>query len=67
MNVVFRVAGGDQAVEGKFAAAASAADIVGVTGHRAVGGMRVSLYNAVSIHAVQALVAFMREFQRTHG
>jgi phosphoserine aminotransferase len=67
MNVVFRVAGGDEAIEKKFAQAAAAANIVGVTGHRSVGGMRVSLYNAVTIEAVEALVGFMREFQRMQG
>ncbi len=67
MNVVFRVAGGDEAIEKKFARAATAADIVGVTGHRAVGGMRVSLYNAVTAGAVEALVSFMRDFQRMGG
>jgi phosphoserine aminotransferase len=67
MNVVFRVAGGDEAMEKKFAQAAAAAHITGVTGHRSVGGMRVSLYNAVTMNAVEALVSFMREFQRTQG
>jgi phosphoserine aminotransferase len=67
MNVVFRVAGGDEAKEKKFAAAAEAAGIVGTPGHRSVGGMRASLYNAVTSEAVQALVQFMREFQRTDG
>ena len=65
-NVVFRVAGGE-AIEKKFAEEAAAAGLVGTPGHRSVGGMRVSLYNAVGLDAVQALVAFMREFQRTRG
>ena len=67
MNVVFRVAGGDEAKEKKFAKEAQAAGIVGTPGHRSVGGMRVSLYNAVTLEAVQALTQFMREFQRTDG
>ncbi len=67
MNVVFRVAGGDEAMEKKFAQSAAAAHITGVSGHRSVGGMRVSLYNAVTMNAVEALVSFMREFQRTQG
>ena len=66
MNVVFRVAGGETA-EKKFAENAAAAGLVGTAGHRSVGGMRVSLYNAVTVEAVQALASFMREFQRTHG
>jgi phosphoserine aminotransferase len=67
MNVVFRVAGGDEGVEKKFAEQAAAAGLVGTPGHRSVGGMRVSLYNAVTLEAVQALTSFMREFQRTRG
>jgi len=67
MNVVFRVAGGDEPVEKRFAEEAAAAGIVGITGHRSVGGMRVSLYNAVTLEAVEALVSFMREFRRTRG
>jgi phosphoserine aminotransferase len=67
MNVVFRIAGGDEAVEKGFAKGASAANLVGTPGHRSVGGMRISLYNAVGQDAVDALVSFMREFQRTRG
>jgi phosphoserine aminotransferase len=67
MNVVFRVAGGDDSIEKKFASEAAAAGLVGTPGHRSVGGMRVSLYNAVEPAAVEALTSFMREFQRTHG
>jgi phosphoserine aminotransferase len=67
MNVVFRVAGGDEAVEKDFAKGAAAANLVGTPGHRSVGGMRISLYNAVGQDAVEALVAYMREFQRTRG
>jgi phosphoserine aminotransferase len=67
MNVVFRVAGGDEAIEKDFAKQAEAAALVGTPGHRSVGGMRVSLYNAVTIGAVEALTSFMREFQRSHG
>ncbi|HYS23131.1 MAG TPA: 3-phosphoserine/phosphohydroxythreonine transaminase [Candidatus Eisenbacteria bacterium] len=63
MNVVFRVGGGDDAIEKKFAAEAAAARLVGTPGHRSVGGMRVSLYNAVTLEAVEALTSFMREFQ----
>jgi phosphoserine aminotransferase len=67
MNIVFRVAGGDEAKEKKFAKDAEAAGIVGTPGHRSVGGMRASLYNAVPQEAVEALTQFMREFQRTNG
>jgi len=54
-------------VEKKFAEAAAAAEITGVTGHRSVGGMRVSVYNAVTLGAVEALVGFMGDFQRKNG
>ena len=67
MNVVFRVAGGDESVEKQFAKEAAAAGLVGTPGHRSVGGMRISLYNAVPLEAVEALANFMREFQRTRG
>jgi phosphoserine aminotransferase len=67
MNVVFRVASGDEAIEKKFAQEATAAGLVGVKGHRSVGGMRASLYNAVTLEAVDALVGFMREFERKNG
>ena len=67
MNVVFRVAGGDDGIEKKFAKEAEAASLIGVKGHRSVGGMRVSLYNAVTPEAVDALLSFMSEFQRKNG
>jgi phosphoserine aminotransferase len=69
MNVVFRVGelGGDEILEKRFADMAAAARIVGTPGHRSVGGMRASLYNAVTLEAVQALVEFMQEFRRTQG
>jgi phosphoserine aminotransferase len=67
MNAVFRVAGANEAIEEKFANEAEQAGLVGVKGHRNVGGMRVSLYNAVTIEAVKALVDFMRDFARKHG
>jgi phosphoserine aminotransferase len=67
MNVVFRVAGGDEAIEKKFFKEAETAGIIGIKGHRSVGGMRASLYNAVPPEAVQALVSFMRDFERKNG
>jgi len=67
MNVVFRVGGGDESLEKQFAGEAAAARLVGTPGHRSVGGMRVSLYNAVTPEAVEALTSFMREFHRTRG
>jgi len=67
MNVVFRVAGGNDTIEKKFASETEAAGLVGVKGHRSVGGMRASLYNAVTPEAVETLASFMREFQRKNG
>jgi phosphoserine aminotransferase len=67
MNVVFRVGGGNEELEKTFGKKAEAAGLVGTPGHRSVGGMRVSLYNAVTLEAVEALTSFMREFQRTRG
>jgi phosphoserine aminotransferase len=69
MNVVFRVGelGGDEILEKRFADMAAAAKIAGTPGHRSVGGMRVSLYNAVTPEGVKALLDFMREFKRTQG
>lgn len=67
MNVVFRVAGGNESIEQQFAVEAAAAGLAGTPGHRSVGGLRVSLYNAVTLEAVEALNGFMREFQRTRG
>jgi len=72
MNVVFRLAGGskqpgDEHLEKEFAKQAAAAGLVGTPGHRSVGGMRASLYNAVSVADVEALTAFMKEFHRVRG
>ena len=67
MNVVFRVAAGGESMEKQFASEAAAAGLAGTPGHRSVGGMRVSLYNSVTLEAVEALTGFMREFQRTRG
>ena len=62
MNVTFRLA--DEAQEERFAKEASARGLVGLKGHRAVGGLRASIYNAMPVEGVQALVAFLREFRR---
>lgn len=67
MNVVFRVAGGREDLEKKLIAEAAAAGLVGLAGHRSVGGLRASLYNGVTLEAVETLAAFLREFERKHG
>src|SRR5271156_2337054 len=67
MNVTFRVAGGSEVLESKFAKEAAAARLIGLGGHRSVGGMRASIYNAVNLETVQVLVSFMREFRKANG
>ena len=65
MNITFRLASED--LEKQFVKESTAAGLDGLKGHRSVGGMRVSLYNAVTLGAVEALTCFMHEFQRTRG
>jgi phosphoserine aminotransferase len=65
MNVVFRLP--TQELEDKLVREAKAAKIVGIRGHRSVGGLRVSMYNAVPVEWVTALVGFLREFARVNG
>jgi phosphoserine aminotransferase len=65
MNVTFRLATED--LEKQFVKAATAAGLDGLKGHRSVGGMRASIYNAFPEQGVDALVAFMREFERKQG
>ena len=61
MNVDFII--GDKDMEAKFVSEAGAAGLSGLKGHRSVGGMRASIYNAMTIEGVQALVDFMKEFE----
>jgi phosphoserine aminotransferase len=65
MNVTFRLASED--LEKRFVKEATAAGLDGLKGHRSVGGMRASIYNAFPEDGVDALVAFMREFERKQG
>lgn len=65
MNVPFFLH--DAALDKDFLQGAEAAGLRALKGHRAVGGMRASLYNAVSAEAVTALTAYMRDFQQRHG
>lgn len=65
MNVTYTLPSDE--LTAAFVAEAKKRDIVGVKGHRSVGGIRASLYNAVSLASVEALVAFMKEFERTKG
>jgi phosphoserine aminotransferase len=65
MNVTFRL--GSEELENLFVKESTAAGLDGLKGHRSVGGMRASIYNAFPEAGVDALVAFMREFERTRG
>jgi phosphoserine aminotransferase len=65
MNVTFRLSSED--LEKRFIKESTAAGLDGLKGHRSVGGMRASIYNAFSEEGVDALVAFMREFERKQG
>jgi len=65
MNVPFRLA--EQKLETVFLRQATAAGFVGLAGHRSVGGIRASLYNAMPEAGVHALAEFMREFERTRA
>ncbi len=62
MNVPFVT--GDEELDAKFVKEATAAGFVNLKGHRTVGGMRASIYNAMPIEGVEKLVAFMREFEK---
>ena len=65
MNVTFRLR--DESLEDTFATAAAREGLDGLKGHRSVGGLRASMYNAFPEAGVDALVQFMREFERTRG
>ncbi|MCU0868709.1 MAG: 3-phosphoserine/phosphohydroxythreonine transaminase [Burkholderiales bacterium] len=65
MNVVFRLR--DPALDAAFLTESTAAGLLNLKGHRALGGMRASLYNAVPVAAVEALVDFLQDFERRHG
>ncbi|TCK03043.1 3-phosphoserine/phosphohydroxythreonine transaminase [Marinobacterium mangrovicola] len=65
MNVPFTLA--DSALDGRFLQEAEANGLLNLKGHRSVGGMRASIYNAVPEESVDALITFMHEFERTAG
>ena len=65
MNVTFRLA--SEALEDKFANEATTAGLDGLKGHRSVGGLRASIYNAFPEEGIAALVDFMKEFERKNG
>jgi phosphoserine aminotransferase len=65
MNVPFRMP--SEELEKRFAKEAEMQGLIGLKGHRSVGGLRASFYNALPLESVKALVDFMAEFQRTNG
>ena len=65
MNVPFTLANPE--LDASFLAQAAEAGLVTLKGHRSVGGMRASIYNAMSEEGVQALISFMKEFERRNG
>ena len=65
MNVAFRLR--NEALDDEFLKGAKARGMVQLKGHRAVGGMRASIYNAMPLAGVQTLVAYMQEFEAAHG
>ena len=65
MNIVFRLP--SEALEERFVSEAKKQRMIGLKGHRSVGGVRVSAYNAVSLEDIRTLTAFMAEFARANG
>lgn len=65
MNVPFLLA--DSALDDVFVAEAEQAGLVQLKGHKSVGGMRASIYNALPIEAVRDLITFMKDFEQRHG
>jgi phosphoserine aminotransferase len=65
MNVTFTLR--DPDLDQRFLSEAAAARLLGLKGHRIIGGMRASLYNAMPLAGVEKLVEFMRDFERSHA
>ena len=65
MNVTFRLP--SEELEKKFIEEATKHNMIGLKGHRSVGGIRASIYNAVTLEAVAALASFMNEFEKKNG
>jgi phosphoserine aminotransferase len=65
MNVPFKLK--NETLDEAFLKGAQARGMVQLKGHRSVGGMRASIYNAMPIEGVQSLVAYMKEFEAQHG
>ena len=67
MNVCFVMAPGYEALQDEFLSFTKEHDMVGLKGHRSVGGFRASIYNACTLEDVEALVACMQEFEKLHA
>jgi phosphoserine aminotransferase len=65
MNIPFIT--GDEVLDNKFVVEAEANNLKSIKGHRSVGGMRASIYNAFPKEGVETLVEFMRDFEKTNG
>jgi phosphoserine aminotransferase len=65
MNITFRLP--SEELENKFVKESTAAGLDGLKGHRSVGGMRASIYNAFPEDGIDALVSFMQEFEKKNG
>ena len=65
MNISFRT--GSDALDGEFAAEAAKRGLLNLKGHKVAGGLRASLYNAMPIEGVNALIDFMKEFEAGHN
>jgi phosphoserine aminotransferase len=66
MNVTFVMAEGYEELEKEFNEFATSKGMIGLKGHRSVGGFRASIYNAMPVDSVKALVGVMQEFEANH-
>lgn len=67
MNLPFRISGGNDALEKEFLQKAEQLKMVQLKGHRSVGGIRASLYNAITLENTETLAKFMRDFYESHN
>ena len=67
MNVTWRIQGNNEELEKKFIDEAKKLGMSSLKGHRSVGGLRASIYNAFPMEGVDALVAFMKDFEKANG
>ncbi len=65
MNIPFQIV--DETLHGRFISEAEAAGLSSLKGHRSVGGMRASIYNAMPIDGIEALISFMQDFESKAG